>query len=54
MKLNIAIVALLGSSDAISLDKKEYPRPEMRGPIPQIAHPDSPFSSHVHNDYTHV
>ena len=26
----------------------------MRGPIPQIAHPDSPFSSHVHNDYTHV
>jgi hypothetical protein len=34
--------------------KKEYPSPDQRGPIPQNAHPDSTFSSHLHNDWTHV
>ena len=54
MKFVIAALALVGSNQAITIQKKEYPRPEMRGPIPQIAHPDSPFTSHLHNDYTNV
>merc|ERR1711988_1744454 len=32
----------------------EYPSPNIRGPMPQNAHPDSTFSSHVHNDWTYV
>ena len=32
----------------------EYPSPDIRGPQPQNAHPDSTFSSHLHNDWTHV
>jgi hypothetical protein len=32
----------------------EYPTPDQRGPIPQNAHPDATFSSHLHNDWTHV
>jgi hypothetical protein len=33
---------------------KEYPQPDIRGPMPVNAHPDSTFSSHVHNDWTQV
>ena len=43
-------------------NEREYvppnPLPERlhdeRGPIPQNAHPDSTFSSHLHNDWTHA
>ena len=31
----------------------EYPSPDIRGPVPENAHPDSTFSSHLHNDWTH-
>jgi hypothetical protein len=34
--------------------KFEYPSPDIRGPMPQNAHPDSTFSSHLHNDWTYV
>jgi len=34
------------------LNNEEYPQPDIRGPIPQNAHPDSTFSSHLHNDWT--
>jgi len=34
--------------------KNEYPSPDIRGPMPENAHPDSTFSSHVHDDWTHV
>jgi len=36
------------------LDLDEYPQPDIRGPMPRNAHPDSTFSSHLHNDWTHV
>ena len=31
----------------------EYPAPDIRGPVPENAHPDVTFSSHVHDDWTH-
>ena len=34
--------------------KNEYPSPDIRGPMPENAHPDSTFSSGLHNDWTHV
>ena len=34
--------------------KGEYPSPDIRGPIPQNAHPDATFSSGTHNDWTHA
>jgi len=33
--------------------RNEYPTPDQRGPQPENAHPDSTFSSHLHNDWTH-
>jgi hypothetical protein len=33
---------------------REYPQPDIRGPMPENAHPDSTFSSHVHNDWTYL
>jgi hypothetical protein len=36
------------------LNAEEYPQPDIRGPMPVNAHPDSTFSSHVHNDWTQV
>lgn len=33
---------------------KEYPQPDIRGPMPANAHPDSTFSSHLHNDWTYL
>ena len=38
----------------LQLQQEEYPQPDIRGPMPQNAHPDSTFSSHVHNDWTYV
>ena len=32
----------------------EYPQPDIRGPLPVNAHPDTTFSSHLHNDWTQV
>ena len=32
----------------------EYPQPDIRGPMPVNAHPDSTFSSFTHNDWTQV
>jgi len=32
----------------------EYPQPDIRGPMPKNAHPDSTFSSHLHNDWTQL
>lgn len=38
-----------------NVDKKpEYPTPEERGPVPENAHPDTQFSSHLHDDWTHA
>lgn len=34
--------------------KPEYPTPEQRGPVPENAHPDANFSSHLHDDWTHA
>jgi len=34
--------------------KSEYPTPEQRGPVPENAHPDANFSSHLHDDWTHA
>merc|ERR1711934_678603 len=34
------------------MDSVEYPQPDIRGPMPKNAHPDSTFSSHLHNDWT--
>ncbi len=49
MKFTIAFV---GAASAVQL--KEYPQPDIRGPMPRNAHPDSTFSSHVHNDWTYL
>ena len=35
-------------------DVKEYPQPDIRGPMPKNAHPDSTFNSFLHNDWTQV
>ena len=36
----------------LQLSAEEYPQPDIRGPMPKNAHPDSTFSSHLHNDWT--
>ena len=54
MKFSVAI--LLGLVSVIQAKEKsgqEYPSPDIRGPMPENAHPDSTFSSHVHNDWTY-
>jgi hypothetical protein len=48
--MSFAVAALLGLVDAHKLN--EYPQPDIRGPMPKNAHPDSTFSSHLHNDWT--
>ena len=40
------------SNDLMHVGLDEYPQPDIRGPMPQNAHPDSTFSSHLHNDWT--
>jgi hypothetical protein len=49
MKYSIALVGLI---EAKRLSSYEYPQPDIRGPMPRNAHPDSTFSSHLHNDWT--
>ena len=39
-------------SNKTLLQLREYPQPDIRGPMPKNAHPDSTFSSHLHNDWT--
>ena len=41
-------------NDLMNLQMGEYPQPDIRGPMPKNAHPDSTFSSHLHNDWTNV
>ena len=36
----------------LQLSAEEYPQPDIRGPMPKNAHPDSTFSSFLHNDWT--
>lgn len=50
--MSFAVAAFLGLVDAHKLN--EYPQPDIRGPMPKNAHPDSTFSSHLHNDWTQV
>jgi len=50
MSLSVAI--FLGMASAHRLN--EYPQPDIRGPMPKNAHPDSTFSSELHNDWTQV
>jgi len=33
---------------------KEYPQPDIRGPMPKNPHEDSTFSSFIHNDWTYA
>jgi hypothetical protein len=40
------------NGDFVQLGNSEYPQPDIRGPMPKNAHPDSTFSSHLHNDWT--
>ena len=52
-----AYLALVGSISAIRPNRyydlsQEYPQPDIRGANPKNAHPDSTFSSHLHNDWT--
>jgi hypothetical protein len=54
MKYTIAQACLLGLISAVKLSENEYPQPDIRGPMPRNAHPDSTFSSHLHNDWTVV
>ena len=50
----IGVTAFLGLASAVKLTENEYPQPDIRGPMPRNAHPDSTFSSHLHNDWTVV
>ena len=43
-----------GQNAYSQISSEEYPQPDIRGPQPKNAHPDSTFSSHLHNDWTHV
>lgn len=52
--MKFTIVALVGYTGAVSLKHREYPQPDIRGPMPRNAHPDSTFSSHLHNDWTYL
>lgn len=40
--------------DEMLLQQKEYPQPDIRGPMPKNAHEDSTFSSFIHNDWTYM
>ena len=52
--MKYTIAALIGYTGAVSLKHREYPQPDIRGPMPRNAHPDSTFSSHLHNDWTYL
>ena len=54
VKKEVAPTKKTEASKATSVVKgKEYPSPDIRGPMPENAHPDSTFSSGTHNDWTH-
>ena len=48
------VAVLLGKISVEALKVAEYPQPDIRGPMPENAHPDSTFSSTLHNDWTNV
>ena len=52
MKYSFAVAVLLGLVSVKAVKLGEYPQPDIRGPMPKNAHPDSTFSSHLHNDWT--
>ena len=52
MKYSFAVAAFLGLIEVKAIKLTEYPQPDIRGPMPRNAHPDSTFSSHLHNDWT--
>ena len=56
MKYSFAVAALVSDIGAIQLRNhhREYPQPDIRGPMPVNAHPDSTFSSFIHNDWTQL
>jgi hypothetical protein len=43
-----------GDNDCMNVEVSEYPQPDIRGPMPKNAHPDSTFSSHLHHDWTQL
>ena len=49
----VAAKAVEKKAETAPAKSKEYPSPDIRGPMPVNAHPDSTFSSHLHNDWTH-
>jgi len=50
---SLVVAALLGEISAVKLFGKEYPQPDIRGPMPKNPHEDSTFSSFIHNDWTY-
>ena len=54
MKQFVVVAALLGNISVEALSLSEYPQPDIRGPMPVNAHPDSTFSSFTHNDWTQL
>jgi hypothetical protein len=50
--ITYSVAVFIGQIKAYKL--REYPSPDLRGPMPQNAHPDSNFSSFLHNDWTYV
>lgn len=52
MKTSFAVLALLGFCEGHRV--REYPSPDIRGPMPSNAIPDATFSSHLHNDWTYA
>ena len=47
-------ILALTASQVSAIRLGEYPQPDIRGPMPVNAHPDSTFSSFTHNDWTQV
>ena len=54
MKYSFAVAVLLGLVSVKAVKLGEYPQPDIRGSQPKNAHPDSTFSSHLHNDWTQL
>ena len=50
---SFAVVALIANVSAIKIKEMEYPNVDIRGTMPRNAHPDSTFSSFIHNDWTY-
>ena len=52
--MKYAVAVLLGLVKVNAIRIGEYPQPDIRGAAPQNAHPDSTFSSTLHNDWTNL